>query len=76
MNRHYLETEPLIAGKSIATWDKKWVELHGGFSVVHRSLMGVAGLFRAVETGETVVIGKGGGSLRKSAVRTLRRPST
>lgn len=61
MNYDHPETEPLIAGKSIASWDKKWVELPGGFSVPHRSLKGMAGLFRAVENGATVVIGKGAG---------------
>lgn len=60
-NHYHPETEPLIAGKSLATWDKKWVELPGGFKVPHQSLIGMAGLFRAVENGETVVIGKGAG---------------
>ncbi|MCK8457896.1 hypothetical protein [Sphingomonas faeni] len=63
MNHYHPETEPLIAGKSLATWDKKWVDLPGGFAASHRSLRGMAGLFRAVENGETVVIGKGAGRL-------------
>lgn len=61
MNYDHSATEPLIAGRSIKMWDRQWVDFPGGFSVPHRSLKGMAGLFRAVENGETVVIGKGAG---------------
>ena len=53
--------ETIVAGKSLAQYDREWVEMPGGFSVPHPELYGKAGLFRAVEHGEVVAVGKGAG---------------
>jgi hypothetical protein len=68
--------ETIVAGKPLAEYDR-WVEVPGGFSAPHPELYGKAGLYRAVEHGEVVVIGKAAGrpeNRLSGRLYDLRRP--
>jgi hypothetical protein len=70
-------TGEFISGTALEVWDAKWESLPGGFSVAHRQLRGMAGLYRAVAHGEVVVIGKGSGGQANRLYKRLadlRRP--
>jgi len=72
-----VEPVGLIGGEALEAWDAKWESLPGGFSVAHRQLKGMAGLYRAVAHGEVVVIGKGSGGQANRLYKRLadlRRP--
>jgi hypothetical protein len=67
MSKKKFDPDEAIAGRTTEEWDRRWVDVPGGFSVAHPELYGKAGLYRALEEGEVVFLG------RSSAMRPENR---
>lgn len=70
MPKRISTSEYVIGGKALAEWDQEWKSVPGGFAQPHDDLKGKAGLYRALEDGKTVVIGK---SSEKTGNRLYKR---
>lgn len=72
------KAEPKFAGKTLQEWDADWLQVEGGFTVLHSDLRHHVGLYRADLGGTIMYIGKAievhNGGLRKR-LSDLRRAS-
>ena len=73
-----LTEEPKFGGKTLLEWDAKWLQIDGGFTILHSQLRHNVGLFQARLSGVIMYIGKAvekdNGGLRKR-LSDFRRPS-
>ena len=78
MAKKKFDLSALIGDKTPAQWDLRWIDVPGGFTVPHPEYRGVAGLYRANLSGQTMVIGmaseRAGGRLSKR-LSDFTRPS-